>query len=340
MSNNTPLAIRFLPKNYCGILVVTLLCLSPFAEAQTVNDTIVNQVDDKGMKQGKWVKVHPETGEVAYRATFKNDKAIGSTERYYEDGSLQAKIKHRSDGVDVANIYHPGVAVLMASGNYRSQERDSTWHFFGADSSLTAIENYRNGKKHGSARTYYTDGSISEKATYDDGAKVGAWEQFYPDGTLRLRATVDEGIQYVGEYLSNYPNGKPMLKGAYVDGRREGSWFHHHEDGSIEVIYVYREGKVESEHRQNGVFDDYYNDDILRQSHTFKQGKKHGPFKEYYHQGEWRTEEVVDEFGNNRAVQKLHGTQVMREGKYFEGALKGEVINYNEKGKVIKKEQY
>ncbi len=328
--NNNPPRLRM----YATLLMLGM-CM--FAEAQPAAG--LNHTDAKGRKQGPWEKVHAETGKPAYRTTFKDDEPVGTTERYFEDGSLQARIRHRKDGTDLARIFYPEGG-LMATGVYRAQQRDSTWLFFGEDSVLTAEEQYNKGQKHGLSRAYYSDGSLSEKTEYKEGMRNGVWEQYYPDGNLRLKATVREGIAYDGEYLSNYANGKPMLKGRYEDGKREGSWYHYHEDGSIEVIYVYRGGKVESEHPQNGTFDAYYNNDIPRNSYTYKNGKKNGPFKEYYNQGEWRTEEAKDEFGNARPVQKLHGTQVMREGKYLEGELHGELVTYTEKGKVKSKEMY
>ena len=73
---------------------------------------------------------------------------------------------------------------------------------------------------------------------------------------------------------------------------------------------------------------------------TYKNGKKHGPFVEYYHQGDWITEEALDEFGNKREVQKLHNTQIKRSGSFYEDQLHGEIKMYNEKGKLTKTLKY
>lgn len=314
-----------------------LLCcvlFSFFAEAQP------NRTDDKGRKQGEWMQLHEGTDIPAYRTEFKDDRPVGTTERYYKDGSLQARIDHGKSGTDRAEIFYPEKGGLMANGNYVNRERDSTWRFFDAEGNLKAEETYRKGVKHGISRIYFEDGSLSEKVTYAEGVKHGEWEQYYPNGNLKLKATVREGVSYEGEFTNFHPNGKPMLKGKYTDGKRESSWYTYKESGAVEVIHVYREGKVVSEHPQNGEFEKYYPDDIKRSMHTYKNGKKHGPFREYYRQGEWRTEEAVDEFGNARPVQRLYGTQVMREGRYYEDELHGEVITYTEKGRVKKREHY
>lgn len=329
-SKRSVVALR--PARAAALLSCVLV--SFFAEAQP------NETDDRGRKQGVWMQPHEGTDVPAYRATFKDDEPVGTTERYYEDGALRARINHAKDGTDRAEIFYPEGGGLMAKGKYVNRQRDSTWQFFDTEGNLKAEETYRSGARHGISRIYFDDGSLSEKVTYADDVKHGEWEQYYPNGNLKLKATVRDGVTYEGEFTNYHPNGKPMLRGKYEDGKRVSSWYTFKESGAVEVIHVYREGKVVSEHPQNGEFEKYYPDDIKRSMHTYKDGNKHGPFKEYYRQGEWRTEEATDEFGNTRPVQRLYGTQVMREGKYYEDELHGEVITYTEKGKVKKREHY
>ncbi len=298
-----------------------------------------NKIDSKGQKQGAWSKTY-ENGSIAYTAEFKNDKPIGLLTRYYEDGSLQAELYYTIAGKARAKLFYPETGSLLAQGNYINQERDSTWNFFASDSTLTSRENFESGKRQGLSTIFYPDGSIAEKAIYDGGLKNGAWEQYFENGNPKLKATVTEGVNYDGKYTSYYDTGREMMRGSYQDGRKESSWYHFHEDGSIDVIYVYRGGKVVEEHPQNGVFDTYYKDDIKRSEYTYKKGVKDGPFKEYYDQGEWIEEEVPDEYGGTRKVQKLHNIQLRQEGKFKDGQLHGEVITYSEKGKVIAKERY
>ena len=315
-----------------------LLALLFFAEASPLMAQ-PGALDDEGRKHGTWVKHHEKTGKPIYEAQFEHGEAVGVTRRYYEDGSLKAELTHRGGGVDDALIYHPNES-LMARGIYRDEKKDSIWLFYDENGILRLEEEYKKGEKHGQSRTYFSDGSISEKAVYQDGVKHGAWEQYHPDGQLKLKAYVEEGIRYEGNFEQYYPNGRIELKGKYADGKRHGSWYQHHEDGSIEVIVVYRWGKVESEHPQNGTFEKYYEDDILRSRYTYKNGEKHGPFEEYYQKGEWRTEEVSDDFGNTRPVQRLYGTQLLRKGKYKNDELHGELTRYSPEGKIVEKAIY
>lgn len=319
------------------ILLVGALAFSICAYAQPGSK--INKTDSQGRKQGLWQKYYP-TDTMQYQATFVNDKPVGELIRFYEDGSLQAIINYDADGVERAELFYPETGETMAQGNYINQKRDSIWLFFSDRGILTSSETYEKGLKNGLTTIYYTTGSVSEKITFKDDIKNGSWEQYFEDGTLKLKANVVDGIKFVGEYVSYYSNGKILQKGKFVDGLKHSSWYDYNEDGSIEIIYVYRFGKVEEEHPQNGVFDAYYPNDIKRSEYTYKNGKKHGPFKEYYQLGEWVTEEETDNFGNAYPVQRLYGTQVRREGKYKEGELNGEVIYYEENGKIDKKEVY
>ncbi len=298
-----------------------------------------NKTDAKGLKQGLWEGYY-DTDTLKYRGHFKDGQPVGTFERYHENGTLQAELTYRKDHSAFAKIYDEDTGNRIAEGKYINQERDSTWLFFAADGSLLSKNNYRNGKKNGSSTVYYASGSVAEKMNFLNGVKNGKWQQFFEDGNPKLDATVVNGAAYDGQYTAYYPDGTKMTSGKYVDGLKESSWYHFNEDGSIEVIYVYRSGKVEEEHRYNGVFKDYFPDDIERSEYTYKDGKKNGPFKEFYEKGNWVTESETDKFGNEYPVQRLHDTQVKREGQYKDGQLDGEIITYTEEGKVEKKEHY
>ncbi len=298
-----------------------------------------NKTDAQGLKQGLWEGYY-ETDTLKYRGHFENGKPVGKLFRYHENGSIQAEMIYRKDNSAFAKIYDEDTGNLIAEGKYKNQERDSVWTFFAADGSLLSRDNYRNGKKNGSSTIYYASGSVSEKMNFENGVKNGKWQQFFEDGNPKLDATVVNGAAYDGHYEAYYPDGTKMTSGKYVDGLKESSWYHFHKDGSIEVIYVYRGGKMEEEHRYNGVFTEYFPNDIKRSEYTYKDGKKNGPFKEYFEKGNWVTESETDQYGNEYPVQRLKGTQVKREGQYKDGALDGEVITYTQEGKVENKENY
>ncbi len=319
-------------KPYLSSLIFLLIVGPLFSQAP-------NLVDDQGRKQGKWTKFDA-SGNMVYRATFKDDKPVGEMTRFYEDGSTQAVLNFVSPIKARAKLYYPDKGGLMAEGNYLNQLRDSVWLFYNPTGELASREAFSNGKRQGESIVYFKDGSVAEKSTYQDDIQNGKWVQYFENGNPKLEATVVDGVSYEGDYTSYYENGTKMLKGKYQDGKKESSWYHFHEDGSIETIYVYRYGKVVSEHRKNGTFDEYYPDDIKKSTVTYKDGKKNGPFVEYYHLGEWVEYESLDEYGNPRKAQRLEGIQVQREGTYKDDKLHGEVKYYKENGRLDRIERY
>jgi len=298
-----------------------------------------NRVDSEGNKHGDWLETNDD-GIPIYRGQFEHGNPVGTFERYHEDGSLQAVLRYKNQRETYAKLFYPGGEVVMAEGKYLNQKRDSSWSFYSTEGVLTSKESYKKGQKEGLTEIYYADGSISERIHFEDGVKHGVWEQYFENGQPKLKAKVVDGVMYDGQYTAYYPEGRKMVEGKYVDGKKESSWYHFNEDGSIEIIYVYRGDRVAEEYPKNGVFEEYWPNDIKRSEYTYKEGKKHGPFREWYNKGEWRDEERVDEFGNRYPVQKLHGTQLRREGEYREGELHGEVITYEEDGSVKEKNTY
>jgi antitoxin component YwqK of YwqJK toxin-antitoxin module len=299
----------------------------------------LNQTDAEGRKQGLWEK-YREDGSLEYRGSFKDDKPVGKMERFYEDSSLQAVLYHQGN-VSYAEFYYPETGVKMAEGKYVNQKKDSIWTLYSEEGNLTSRESYLKGKKEGLTTIYYASGAVSEKITFRDGLKHGLWEQYFEDGNPKLKATVVDGVMYDGTYTTYYPNGRKLLEGKYVDGKKESSWYHFAENGAVEIIYVYRNGRVAEEYPKNGTFEQFWPNDIKRSEYTYVEGKKHGPFKEWYNQGEWKNEERLDpETGITYPVQKLYNTQIHREGTYRQGELHGTVITYNEDGSVQKKVEY
>jgi len=313
------------------------LILFTFMVQQVVGQ--INQKDSEGKKHGLWEKRY-ENGETQYRGKFEHGEPVGIFRRFYDDGSLQAVIEYTDSHTNYATLYYPEVEVKMAEGKYTEQERDSVWTFYSEEGILTSRETYKNGDKEGLTEIFYADGSISERSMFKEDVKHGIWEQYFNNGNPKLKANVVDGVKYDGKYTTYYPDGIKMEEGNYIDGKKESSWYLFNEDGSVHIIYVYREDEIENEFPKNGTFETYWPNDIQRSEYTYKNGKRHGKFKEWFNKGEWKNEERVDETGNPYPVQKLYGIQLKREGTFKDGKLHGEIITYNEDGSVKKKVVY
>ena len=224
-----------------SILVLTLTLSTSSLVAQS--DTLFNQTDGNGHKQGWWKKSYPN-GKLMYKGFFKDDKPVGPMYRYYETGAVKAIIKYdnKSEYARAKLLYEDGQ--LAAEGNYYNTLKDSTWTYYSYyDRSVTAHETFHRGARHGMMINYYNNGDISEKLEWKNNKKDGLWEQYFQGGILKMKALyVDNKLE--GDFLVNFENGKPYLKGKYLHDQREGVWSFFNEDGTVEAEMEYVNGKA------------------------------------------------------------------------------------------------
>src|SRR5262245_25409596 len=85
----------------------------------------------KGLTQGYWVKLNPETGRPAYKGTFKDDKPVGKFMYYYaEVDTMHSIMDFRKGGkVGYATMYYI-TGVIQAKGKYVEEKKDSTWMIY------------------------------------------------------------------------------------------------------------------------------------------------------------------------------------------------------------------
>lgn len=211
-------------------------------------DTIFNQTNSKGLKQGYWKKYYPN-GNIMYKGYFKNDKPAGELRRYYESGSLKVimQFNEKGDFASVKMYYENGT--LTSDGFYFNSKKDSVWNYYSFyDKKLKSTETYKNGIRQGLTLQYYPGGECFEKTMWNNNLKDGTWEQYFEDGTLRLKATYLKG-KLSGNFIVYYSKDKPMVKGKYVNDVREGKWIYYTEDGLVnqEISYIYGQPENEQE---------------------------------------------------------------------------------------------
>lgn len=301
----------------------------------------INQTDDQGRKQGRWIKTAPD-GTLIYEGQFVNDKPVGEFKRYYEDGSLKAEMNHHNDKTVYTQLYYQGnEPVLMAEGKYLNQQKDSVWRSYDPSGQLKSVDTYRNDKLNGRSVVYYPTGEVSEETTYKDDERHGDWVQYYRTGNKMAEGKF-ENDERTGEYVKYYPNGKEWVKGKYIDGYKESTWIYGNEDGSIGQMVVYRQGKEEKQVKMNGTFTENYPNDQPKLVENYKNGKLHGEYIEYYNDGKWVDKQVDHrpKGGELEIHRVLEGQTIKLKAHYKDGELHGERVEYDEKGKIIRKENY
>lgn len=224
------------------ITLALLSCISFPAECMT-SDTLWNQTDGQGMKQGFWKKEYPGGGPV-YEGFFRNDRPVGMMQRFYENGKKQADLNYIGGADDVyAKLYYQN-GKTAAIGKYVGMQKDSTWLYYSYyTSALSYLENYRKGEKHGPSVKYYPEGPVAETMMWEHGKKNGEWQQFYEDSTLRLSASYLEG-KLNGPYFVYNRDKFPVIQGNYRDGKMDGVWNFNNNEGKLENQLEYDNGKI------------------------------------------------------------------------------------------------
>jgi len=223
------------------ILFVSIFFLRSVSTFAQPADTLWNQTDAKGWKQGYW-RTFYDNGKIRYKGYFKDNQPVGEFRRYYESGGLMAVQQYTSKGTSYVTMYYEN-GQLAAKGKYVGQKRDSLWQFYSYyDKTLRLVENYREGKLHGKSVKYYPNRQPAEIIHWTDDKREGEWKQFFEDGSIKLEAV------YVNDKRDGYfrlyrPNGMPEVFGQFKENLMDGEWVYFDEKGQERMHIRYRKGE-------------------------------------------------------------------------------------------------
>ena len=243
-------------------------------ETEVKNDTVFNQTDNTGKKQGFWKK-YDARGHLIYRGYFKNGRPVGTFKRYYENGKIKSVMYYHPDNdtVDVTFFYQTGKPA--ARGQYFHRKKTGKWEYYSFyDDFLSYVEQYKNGIKNGPSIKFYATGDTAEVLEFSNGLKDGKWVQYFPGGIPKLRAGYKKD-KLEGKFILFYPDGKQQVAGFYTQNVRNGEWKMFNKNGKEERIINFRNGIAENrdelDHEQNALLDS-----LLKNKGKFMDPEKYG----------------------------------------------------------------
>jgi antitoxin component YwqK of YwqJK toxin-antitoxin module len=170
--------------------------------------------------------------------------------------------------------------------------------------------------------------------------KHGQWKQYFENGKIKSEGTYEDGF-WEGKLLRHHETGYKAAEGQYKKGVMEGDWMYYTNQGQPTFLEIYRNGVVKKSVYYNGEFEEKYPDDIPKWVYNYKNGKKHGAFREYYHQGSKKIQVKKGQDGYPDELKETYvGLQVRMEGNYSNDLLEGPVKHYKPDGKLEKTEIY
>ncbi len=204
-----------------------------FAISLNVNAQTINQIDEFGNKEGKWIKKY-ENNNVKYEGQFHGNKPYGTFTYYYKDGKKKAMTKFRDNGVVADNETYYESGKLMAVGKYVNKKKDSIWNYYLDEEKnpIVSMETYKNGMLNGESITYYPNsGKPTEIIYFKNGKKNGKLLKYFPDGTLMTESYYKNGLPE-GKFVHYHMDGKVQIEGEYSNGLQVGEWSYFDDEGN------------------------------------------------------------------------------------------------------------
>jgi antitoxin component YwqK of YwqJK toxin-antitoxin module len=226
--------------NHKSILIALFLVISAAAICQS--STKINLTDQKGLKQGTWIKKYPNNN-IMYEGFFTDDHPVGEFKRYYDDKKLKSILIYSSDGREaIAQIFHAN-GYISSKGKYINQQKEGKWQFFSEifNGYLIVEEEYSNNVKNGISLTFFPDSTIAEKVNYVNDVKQGEWIKYYPDGKVCLKSYYLNG-KVNGKFEAWHENGAIQFSGQYKNDLRNGKWLVCDKDGTVKYRLEYLNG--------------------------------------------------------------------------------------------------
>ncbi|MBK6835718.1 MAG: hypothetical protein IPG89_16145 [Bacteroidetes bacterium] len=228
-------------KIYFFFLLFIIVSIS---QAQTA----ANKTDDKGLKQGYWVKLNPKTGKPFYKGTFKDDKPVGVFKYYYEEiDTIKTIMEFKNNGtVGYATMFYM-TGAKQAKGKYVNEQKDSVWTIYDESGKILSSESYKAGKRHGKSIVYLQNGDIAEERSFKNDINDGPYKMYFEGKKLKDKGNYVAG-KLVGKNAYYYPSGTIAAIGYYNNnGNKNGVWLYKNNEGKVTSKDVYDDGKLLNE---------------------------------------------------------------------------------------------
>lgn len=229
------------------LLLLALTAIQPSSSLalSQPSDTIFNQTDNQGKKQGFWKKRYPN-GRVAYQGYFLDNKPRGTFLRYHENGIVRAKLVFSACGDSAtATLYSP-LGREAARGEYYRTRKNGKWSYYNAAQQLVLTEEYVHGQRHGISQSFYPNGAVYEQVFWRNEQRHGPTIQYHDNGVIKASAGFDEGVQH-GPIRVYYYAGGLRMEGHYNRGLKDGEWRIFSPQGAEISKTTYQQGVASNE---------------------------------------------------------------------------------------------
>lgn len=319
-------------------------------------------------------KFYSETGIISQSLWYKDGKKNGLRTSYYEDGVRKKEETFSGDVLagTLRKFYPSGslAETVPIDTLGKGKEHGIGYEYDEVDERIIAVIQYRNGyvagrerinrkdkfnQKQGLWRYFHENMVAKEEGRFKNDKKDGYWKTFDEAGNLLETLKYENGIlipdpaelaklDIKREYHSN---AQVKTVGSYNKGVKEGVHREFSPEGVVLASKIYSKGKVigegivDAEGRRQGPWKEFYETGELRSEGKYKDGLREGDWVFYYRDGK---EEQRGAYFKGKPDGNWKWTynngQVWREEIFYDGLEEGLAIEYNDTGKVVSQGNY
>ena len=328
---------------------------------------------------GQW-NYYYYTGDIEKISNYENGLLNGPYSYYYDNGQINVTGSYLNNLKTGEWIWYTNKGIIDMMGSFENGKQHGQWIYNFPDGQLSYCASYQNDLKHGFWEYYYTNGAKFKQGSFENDKKNGEWKTWYENGLLLMQGDykndLEEGVwenywdngqlknkttfslgKRNGDWESYYKNGIVKTTGQYQTELKTGKWMEYFDNGQLKDVEQYKvinikskikygpmQNRTNSESVQHGKFISYSQKDFQKTLEgVYKKGKKQGEWIAYHPGG------VNPAVISNYKDGKLHGPMIaysFRENRktsevnYKNGLQHGKVKIYNERGELIKEEEY
>lgn len=315
-------------------------------------EKIVNY--DENRMEGKY-RYFYDNGQVNVEGYYKNNLKSGVWTWYTKFGVRDMSGSFREDQQDGDWTYWYPTGELSYTAQYKMGLKDGNWNYFYKDGSKFKKGSFKQDQKDGRWQTWYENGTLLMDGVYNNGKENGKWLNYWENGKLKNETTFKNG-QMHGEWKSYSFKGTVKVTGFYKNGMKNKEWIDYFENGKQKDIVTYKVVKKKSRIKY-GPMKGHVTYESIKEGHAvsfsdkdfkkteegdYKNGEKDGQWTAYYPGGKMPAVTSTYKEG------KLHGPmreyarrgELVSEVNYKDGLKHGYLRTFDRKGKVLTQREY
>ncbi len=183
-------------------IIIICLVLSSSAIAQTYQlyhgDTI-NYTDIQNRKQGLWIKFNDGEDKLLEQGQYSSDQKDGLWVSYYPNGQVKHKITYKNGkAIGLAQFYYDN-GIISEEGIWHVDHWQGSYKFYNKNGRLAYDWNYDDtGKRTGTQKYYHENGRLKYTGDWTNGKATGTLKIYDEEGRL-----ITERVYNDGEFMEN-----------------------------------------------------------------------------------------------------------------------------------------